>query len=150
MPKGRRGCWKCGGLSTHMLQVWLRELDRADSDRDARGGRRQYSVDSAVRSLCFNDAVDLYNDACGHLSQDRGGPGCAVCGERSETRLQVWLRTKDGSSMYSRSRSFCQEHGYAIYSAASELLDRTTLRSCPTNGGDMSAARARMARRSTA
>lgn len=121
MPKGKFGCWLCGEKVTHVLQLWLRDYQEPPP-----GGRRrrQVSVASVSRALCEPCACELASAMFALL--DRVHPrthGCGTCGARTDSRIQLWLRTKPGVTVKSKTTSYCAVDTDAIYSDLVTRLD---------------------------
>lgn len=114
-----------------------------------RGARRQKTITSLVRNLCATCADDEAALAFAvTLRQWPHAHGCAICGQRSEMILQVWLRKAGaaGTLVWSFSRAYCEAHGNDTYDRITQRLGanepRTAARIPPQE--NLTAARARI------
>lgn len=152
MPKGTFGCWRCGSRDTvATVQVWLRDYT---DETYANGSRKQVSIDSTQRVFCALCAPGAYDEAATALTRVVTGYfGCAYCGSRSESRIQVWVRDYDqhnrderGNRKQVTSRSdagsFCEECSLMAYEAACRPVEGPRGEGQRHTAGGLSAARA--------
>lgn len=142
MPKGTFGCFACGQPTELTVQAWLRDYCGGDGHKH----HKQKTMASIARSFCGDCGLVHY----GVLQRlvvrrHRGAFGCAICGDVTLCRVQIWMRrTVDKRSVCSTSASFCEECSLDTWGHATQLLDGDTYRESRVSvGGDMSGARKR-------
>lgn len=127
VPKGARGCFVCGEPTEGLIQLNLIEyLEETYGNRL----RKQRFVETTQRSYCTEHAEEAMAAVVGVLQRSFSRDtyhGCAICGERTRGRIQVWrrkiLEEKTGGGRRQRTvetlcYGYCTEHAVEVHEAA--------------------------------